>query len=263
VTHVRPTEVSRCKEIVGRFYGDGTAMRWLKPVLVAAVTVTAVFAGAISGDAGAAASVPKGSHDRVVIRGRATLDGVVFDAPYIGAVVKQHGLVTPCQITLPVVRNGQYDITVYARTEAPGCGAPGAEVFLWTFVQDQIVFSHESVRWPGNGAAAEFLPTFSIAAPNGGVRPIMGLAGEVLDRHRRRQPPGTRVEAYIGRTRCAVASIRRTGSFTGFSIDVVGPGSIPGCSLGGTVTFRVNGRRAAETVLNEAGRGTSLDLSLA
>jgi hypothetical protein len=238
-------------------------MRWLKPFLVAAVTVMAQLGGAIiAGDAEAAA-VPKGSHDRVVIRGRATLDGVPFDATYIGAVVKRHGLVTPCQLTLPEVQQGRYEITVYAQTEATGCGAPGAEIFLWTFVQDQITFSSESVRWPGNGATAEFIPTFSIAAPDGGAGPIMSLAGEVFDRRGRRQPPGTRVEAYIGTTRCAVASIRRTANFTGFSIDVVGPDSIPACSLGGTITFRVNGRRAVETTLNESGRGASLNLSLA
>jgi hypothetical protein len=250
------------KRSLTAFGRDGAATRWVKLLLVASVTVTAAFAGVIA-DAGAAAAVPKGSSDRVVIRGRATLDGVPFDATYIGAVVKGHGLVTPCQLALPDVRNGQYEITVYARTEAAGCGQPGAEIFLWTFVQDQIIFSSESVRWPGNGAAATFIPTFSIASPSGGVGPIMGLAGEVLDRHRRRQPPGTRVEAYIGTTRCAVASIRRTGNFTGFSIDVVGPHSVPGCSLGGTITFRVNGRRALETSLNEPGRGASLNLSLA
>ncbi len=238
-------------------------MRWLKPLLVAAVTVTAAFGGAVAGDAGAAA-VPRGSHDRVVIRGRATLDGVPFDATYLGAVVERHGLVTPCQHTLPGVRTGRYAITVLARgDEASGCGAPGAEIFLWTFVQDQIVFSSESARWPGHGATARFLPIFSIAAPNGGVGPIVGFAGEVFDRRGRRQPPGTRVEAYIGTTRCAVASIRRTGNFTGFSIDVVGPDSIPGCTLGATITFRVNGQRAVETAVNESGHGASLDLSLA
>ncbi len=241
---------------------DGAAMSWLKPLLVAAVTVTAAFGGAVAGDA-AAAPVRGGSHDRVVIRGRATLDGVPFDATYLGAVVERHGLVTPCQHTLPEVRTGRYEITVFAQTEARGCGAPGAEIFLWTFVHDQIVFSSESVRWPGNGATARFHPTFSIAAPNGGVGPIVGFAGEVFDQRGRRQPPGTRVEAYIGTIRCAVASIRRTGNFTGFSIDVVGPDSVRGCTLGATITFRVNGRRAVETAVNEPGHEASLNLSLA
>jgi hypothetical protein len=177
--------------------------------------------------------------------------------------VKRHGLVTPCQQTLPKVRSGRYEITVFAQAEASGCGAPGAEILLWTFVQDQIVFSSQSVRWPGNGATAGFLPSFSIAVPNGGVGPIVGFAGEVFDRRGRRQPPGTRVEAYIGTTRCAVASIRRTGNFTGFSIDVVGPESVSGCTLGATIAFRVNGRPAVETAVNEPGHGSSLDLSLA
>src|SRR5206468_915011 len=104
------------------------------------------------------------------------------DAPYLGAVVERHGLVTPCQHTLPRVRNGRYKITVLAQTEASGCGARGAEIFLWTFVQDQIVYSSQSVRWPANGTTARFLPSFSIAIPDGGVGPIVGFAGEVFDR---------------------------------------------------------------------------------
>ena len=237
-------------------------MTWWKRLLVGAVTVMAALGGAVTGDSGAAAA-PPGSDDRIVVRGRATLDGVPFDAPYLGAVVERQGLVTPCQRTLPEVRAGRYVINVYARTEATGCGTPGAEVFLWTFVQGQIVYSRESVPWPGRGATARFLPTFSSADPDGGVGPTVGFAGEVFDVYGRRLPPGTRVEAYIGTTRCAVASIRRTGNFTGFSIDVVGPESVPGCGRGATINFRVDGRRAVETAVNEPGLGASLDLSLA
>jgi hypothetical protein len=233
--------------------------KWSRPLLVGALAAAATW-GTFAGDGGAA--VLRDSRDRVVVRGRATLDGVSFDAPYLGAVVERDGLVTPCQRTLPKVRTGRYEITVLPRTEATGCGAPGGRIFLWTFVQDQIVYSTESVRWPRNGTNARFLPTFSIAAPNGGVGPVVGFAGEVLDRRGRRQPPGTRVEAYIGATRCAVASIRRAGNFTGFSIDVVGPDSVPECTLGATITFRVDGRPAVETAVNEPGHGASLNLSL-
>ena len=99
--------------------------------------------------------------------------------------------------------------------------------------------------------------------PQRGRRADRGFAGEVFDQRGRRQPPGTRVEAYIGTIRCAVASIRRTGNFTGFSIDVVGPDSVRGCTLGATITFRVNGQRAVETAVNEPGHEASLNLSLA
>src|SRR5205085_608227 len=83
----------------------------------------------------------------------------------------------PCQHALPRVRDGRFAITVLARTEAHGCGGAGSEIFLWTFVQDQIVYSSQSVRWPGNGKTAKFDPAFSVSEPTGGVGPIVGVAG--------------------------------------------------------------------------------------
>jgi hypothetical protein len=70
------------------------------------------------------------------------------------------------------------------------------------------------------------------------------------------------VEAHIGETLCGVATTRRIDDFIGFSIDVVGPDSIPGCAIGGTITFRVDGRDANETALNQEGQGSTLNLSL-
>ena len=221
--------------------------------------VAALLVSAFGRDAVAART---GAEDRVVVRGRATLDGVPFDAQYLGAVVKRRGLVTPCQYALPRVRDGRFAITVRARSEAIGCGAAGSEIFLWTFVQDQIVYSDQSVRWPGDGKTARFNPGFSISAPSGGVGPIVGFAGEIFDARHRRLPPGAHVEARIGETLCAVATTRRIDNFTGFSIDVVGPDSIPGCEIGATITFWVNGREANETAVNQAGQGATLNLSL-
>jgi hypothetical protein len=221
--------------------------------------VAVLLVSAFGRDADAART---SAEDRVVVRGRANLDGASFDAPYFGAVVKRHGLVTPCQQTLPRVRDGQFTISVRARTEASGCGAAGSRIFLWTFVQEQIVYSKQSVRWRGAGKTARFDPGFSITAPTGGVGPIVGFAGEIFDARNRRLPPGARVEAHIGETLCAVATTRRIDNFTGFSIDVVGPDSIPGCAIGATITFRVDGRDANETAVNQAGQGASLNLSL-
>jgi hypothetical protein len=232
---------------------------WAPKLLVAGVTVAVAIGGGFGRDA---VAMRTGAEDRVVVRGRATLDSASFDAPYVGAVVKGHGLVTPCQQTLPRVRNGRFALTVFPRTESTGCGAAGSEIFLWTFVQDQIVYSTQSVRWPGKGEKAKFDPAFSISAPSGGVGPIVGFAGEIFDRRNRRLPAGAHVEASIGKTRCAVATTRRIDNFTGFSIDVVGPDSIPGCTIGGTITFRVDGRDAQETAINQAGQGSSLNLSL-
>jgi len=234
--------------------------KWLAPAWLVAVVVVTAAAGAAT--AGGAAMARSAIDDRAVVHGRATLDGEPFDAPYVGAVVQRRGLVTPCQQSLPRVRNGRFGVIVFARTEARGCGAPGAEILLWTFVQDQIVYSSQSVAWPGNGRTARFRPRFSIVAPTGGVGPIVGFAGEVFDRHHRRLPPGAQVEAYLGDVRCGVATTRRIDDFTGFSIDVVGPDSRPGCAIGGTITFRVDGHTAVETAVNQPRQDSSLNLSL-
>jgi len=226
-------------------------------IIIAVVAVLLV--SAFGRDADAART---GGQDRVVVRGLATLDGTSFDAPYLGAAVKRNGLVTPCQRALPPVRDGRFAITVRARTEARGCGAAGSRIFLWTFVQDQIVYSSQSVRWPGAGKTTRFDPAFSISAPDGGVGPIVGFAGEIFDARQRRLPPGAHVEAHIGQTLCAVATTRRIEDFIGFSIDVVGPDSIPGCEIGGTISFRVDGRDAHEMPLNQAGQDATLNLSL-
>jgi hypothetical protein len=226
-------------------------------IIVAVVAVLLV--SAFGRDADAART---GAEDRAVVRGRATLDGASFDAPYVGAAVKRNGLVTPCQLTLPRVRDGRFAIKVRARTEARGCGAAGSQIFLWTFVQEQIVYSSQSVRWPGNGKTARFDPAFSISAPTGGVGQIVGFAGEIFDPANRRLPPGAHVEAHIGETLCGVATTRRIDDFIGFSIDVVSPDSIPGCAIGGTITFRVDGRDAHEMPVNQAGQGATLNLTL-
>jgi hypothetical protein len=52
-------------------------------------------------------------------------------------------------------------------------------------------------------------------------------------------------------TLCGVASVRTSGDFTGFSLSVVGPDSVAGCARGATVTFRVDGRPAATTAVND------------
>lgn len=71
-----------------------------------------------------------------------------------------------------------------------------------------------------------------------------------------------RVEARIGDTLCGVASIRNSDSFNGYVLAIVGPGSIPECVVGGTVTFTVDGERAAETVLNKLAGRDATDLTI-
>jgi hypothetical protein len=202
-----------------------------------------------------------GADERIVLSGHLTLDGKPFDARFLGAVVRRDGLVTPCQLTLPPVAQGNYSIMVLADAESFGCGAPGGEILLWTFVNETIVYSSGAVAWPSNGTAA-FDATFSGAMPNGDVPPTAQFNGELFAHDGTKLPPGSRVEAYVGNTRCGIASTRRSGSFAGYVLAVVGPESIPGCARGAMLTFRVNGRPARETSVNDPEiNGRSLDLT--
>jgi hypothetical protein len=202
-----------------------------------------------------------GARRRVVVHGSLELDGERFDSRFLGAVVIRNGLVTPCQLTLPPVRRGRASIVVLADAEGSGCGRPGARIALWTFAHDKIIFSRETWRWPRHGHL-RVEGSFATARPDGPVAPRTEFAGSVFRRDGRQLPGGTRVDAYVGATRCGVASVRRTGSFSGFSLSVVGPDSIPGCMRGGTITFRVNGRLALDTAVNEPGSTGRLDLTV-
>jgi len=200
-----------------------------------------------------------GARDRVVVRGTITLDGSPVDSRFLGAIVVRDGLVTPCQYTLPSVDHGQYEITVLADAEGSGCGAPGAQIFLWTNALDQNLYTRESVVWPGNGGTANFDATVSASAPGGGAPAVSEFFGDAFNRNGERLPGGTRVEAYVGDVRCAVASTRYTGSFTGYILAVVGPDSIAGCDRGAALTFRIDGQPAAETSVNDVHRENSRD----
>jgi len=98
--------------------------------------------------------------------------------------------------------------------------------------------------------------------PNGDVPPTAQFNGELFARDGTKLPPGTRVEAFVGTTRCGIASTRHAGSFAGYVLAVVGPESIAGCERGATLTFRVNGKPAVETSMNDPGiEDHSLDLT--
>ncbi|MDP9333508.1 MAG: hypothetical protein M3Q30_09400 [Actinomycetota bacterium] len=205
-----------------------------------------------------------GESDRVVVRGDALVDGMPFDSRFVGAVVLRAGLVTPCQQTLPPVTKGRYEITVLAETESSGCGTPGAQIVLWTFAHNKILFSTDAVEWPGNGLATTFAARYSTAAPAGAAPTTAQFNGGVFGADDQPLPAGTRVEAYVGRTRCGVASVRSSVDFTGYVLSVVGPDSIAGCTRGATLTFRINGRPAVHTrvVNTPPGQRESLDLIL-
>ena len=210
----------------------------------------------------AAADAVRGAGRRVLVRGNFKLDGARFDSRWLGAVVLDHGLVTPCQLTLPAdqPRSGR---------DKGGCQR-GGERLRQAGRADRALDvrargDHLQPRDAGDGlatASCSVHGSFSSTRPNGAVGPRTELGGSVFRPNGSELPAGTRIEAYVGGTRCGVASVRRTGSFSGFSLSVVGPDSIPGCRLGATIKFRVNGRLALDTAVNDPGHSSQLDLTV-
>jgi hypothetical protein len=204
--------------------------------------------------------------NRVIVGGEATLDGKPVDSRWVGAVVLDHGLVTPCQTALPSVANGVYSVSVFTERASAGCGRPGSEIALWVVTNDQIVFSTNTVAWPADtGVATNFDATYEAADPKGATPDVAQFQGGAFAADGTAVPPGTRVEAYVGDTRCGVASVRTSQGFTGYILSVVGPDSVAGCTLGAPIEFRVGGARANPTDIENTppGRNDTLDLRVA
>ena len=202
---------------------------------------------------------------RVVVRGDATLDGAPVNSKWVGAVVLDHGLVTPCQVTLPPVRNGKYSVGLYSASQSAGCGAPGARVALWIF-HKRILYSTNTVGWPAANGPVSLDATYSAAKPRGATPAVAQFQGHAFGPGGRSLPAGTRVEAYVGSTRCGIASVRSTQNFLGYVLSVVGPDATPGCTVGAPIAFRLDGKRAtpSEAVRNAPpGLDRTLNLKVA
>ncbi len=195
---------------------------------------------------------------QAIIRGRATLDGTPLDARWIGAVVEYDGLVTPCNTALPPIRNGRFEIGVFSRARSAGCGRPGSVVHLWTYVSETKIFAASPVAWPEDGTT-DVVVDFSARAPQGAAPLSTEFAGEVYRRDGTRVRHGTRVAAYVNGKLCGVATVRPTDFYI---MAVAGPDGREHCAPGGTITFRVGGRRASETVTNSPDQSTHLELTL-
>lgn len=193
---------------------------------------------------------------RVVIRGSATLDGRPFDARWVGAVVIDGGLVTPCQLGLVPARQGRFELAVRAAPAAIGCGRPGAEIIVWTYTRKKL-FATGAIPWPTTRSATATVE-FSTATPLGAAPPTSDFAGQAYRRNGTRLGPGTLVEAHIGKILCGHATIDETGYFI---LAVIGPDQRPDCARDGTIRFRVGGTPATETALNRPGE-THLDLTV-
>jgi len=225
-----------------------------------ALTYLAV-AGTTIGDDGSAS--PSAAGGAAVLHGRLTIDGRPLDAQFLGARVIRDGLPAACQQTIPAVPAGAYRIGVLSDAEAPGCGAAGARIVLWTNVDGQTLFSRDSAPWPKPGGAASFDSAFSTTDPKGAARPATEFFARVT-RAGVPVPAGTAVRAFIGDTLCASSSIRTFDGDVGAIVIVAGP-QRAGCAEGGRITFDIGGTLAAETATNDLGSGGdehNLDLTI-
>jgi hypothetical protein len=195
----------------------------------------------------------------VTFSGRATLDGEPHDARWMGAVVLDNGLVTPCNVSLPPSEGGSYEIGVYTNQALAGCGRPGSEVLLWTYANDTKLFATATVPWPSTESVS-FDVEFALTSPQGAAPTITEFTGQVYAGDSgRRLGAGGRVEANVSSTLCGVASIRGSEQYI---ISVVGPDAIPGCTAGGEISFVVDGDPATETATNSPDQSTHLDLTV-
>lgn len=238
-------------------------------LILGLAAVLAVFAAACSDDESDPGPTPTrtpaptrtpfpGIGDRVTLSGTLTLDGAPLETDFLGARVVRDGLAGACQAEIPAVAGGQYELPVSADAEVRGCGAPGAQIILWAYIGDSFVFSSEAIAWPGDGAEATFDATFSSADPAGASSPTTSLKGLLYDGNQNMLPGGTVVEAYVGDTLCGVTSMRYGFATEGYyTLAVAGPESIPACAKDATITFRLDGKPADGTAVNDLGGGAN------
>jgi hypothetical protein len=200
-----------------------------------------------------------GARGAITVAGRATLDGRPLDAQFLGAVVVDHHLVTPCNVTIPTVVGGRFSISVYDASTSAGCGADGAHIVLWTYEGSTQLFATRAINW-STRESADVAVAFSTAHPAGAAPSLFELNGHVYRADGSKVPAGARVEAYIGSTLCGVASVR-SGLFDGYILHVVEPDSIPLCAVGRPITFRVDGVRAKESIANGGKPPRAFDLT--
>jgi hypothetical protein len=203
----------------------------------------------------AAATAVPGVDKRAVLQGTLTIDGRPLEAEFLGVRVMRDGLVAACQAAIPAVSGGRYEIPVAADAEVRGCGAPGAQLILWAYVDGTYVYSNETAPWPGYAGSAKFHATFSTSAPAGASTRVTEVKGLLYERDGTTAlPGGTVVEAYVGDTRCGVTSLRYGDVTEGYyTLIIAGPETVPACAEDAAVTFRLNGEPAVQTAVNDLG----------
>jgi hypothetical protein len=255
--------------------GTSTRMKVQVFTCVAALTSLVALAACSSSDEPEAAPAstmttapgrPATEARRVIVAGQATLDGEPVESRWVGAVVLDDGLVTSCQTALPPVTDGRYSVSVFTDNASAGCGKAGTEVALWVFANDQIVYSTNTMPWPDDEQRqTTFDATYAIDDPEGATTELAQFQGGAFAADGTALRAGTLVEAYIGETRCGVASVRASTQFTGYILSVVGPDSIEGCTRDAPIDFRLDGERATPTdIMNTPpGMDDPLDLKVA
>lgn len=207
-----------------------------------------------------------GRQQQATLRGTLTFDGRLLDAEFLGARVVRDGLAAACQNEIPSVARGSYAITIAADAEVRGCGADGAQIILWAYVDGRYLFTTTSAPWPGDGGAATFNSSFATATPKGAASDVTELKGHLFDASGAGLPGGTVIEAFAGDLRCGLTSLRRGDENEGFyTLVIAGPDAVPGCERGATLQFRLDGKLARETIVNSlqsGAEGQELDLTL-
>jgi hypothetical protein len=235
------------------------------------VLLTAITASACDDDADddatptrEATATPDRSATTASIGGRALLDEFPLESEFLGVRVRHEGLVAACQDEIVSPAFGQYTVGVLSEADQPGCGAAGAELILWTSVGDQLVYSQETFPWPGDGVATSYDATFLSADPDGANLPATEFVGGITNPDGSPPAIGTLVEAHVDGVLCGHSSVKDYEEFIGFTIAVVGPDSISGCTANGTIVFTVGGVEANETGVNDfaAGRDARIRFDL-
>jgi hypothetical protein len=235
-------------------------------VLFAAVAIIACDSDDDGGEQAAtpAAATPVPDESSATIGGTALLDGQPLESDFMGVRVRRDGLVSACQAEIVAPAFGQYNVSVLSDADEPGCGAPNAELTLWTSVGDELVYSQESFPWPGDGVATTYDATFSTADPQGANLPATEFVGSITNADGSSPEIGTVVGAHVDGVLCGRSSVKDYDEFIGYTIAVVGPESVPGCTASATIVFTVDGVEANETGVNDfaAGRDARIRFDL-
>ncbi|MDE3094668.1 MAG: hypothetical protein KGK07_01540 [Chloroflexota bacterium] len=197
----------------------------------------------------AAAALP-GARDRRDLNAHVTLDGKPFESGLLVAVVVRDGLVTQCNYenTLPAP-DGQLHWTLAGDSEITGCGVPGADVQLMTYIGNAFMLSPQHAQWPSSAETMQLNVAFKSGSP---AERLTLFHGQVVNASGARPAPRGVIDAFIGNTRCGRTSVPPTGFLAEeFRLYVVGPESVAGCTAGGTVRFRVDGKFVAQSRVND------------